>query len=70
MNVVGPTCVGSNPVIGTIIHKQIAKSVVHPSEVGKWVLSGNSEDTCGDAATPHRLGSYPHTQPVVTSKNT
>ena len=44
-NLVRSTRGGANPIVGTIYHNPTVNSVVHPSEVGKWVLRSNSEGT-------------------------
>ena len=46
--------VDSNPVAGTKNHKPGANSAVHPSEVGKRVLRGNSEGKSCSFAGPHQ----------------
>ena len=42
---------------GTTNHKPSVSLAVHPSEVGKWVLRGNSEGASSGATGPHRLHS-------------
>ena len=54
-NLMGYTCVSSNPVADSANNKPAANSDVHPSEVGKCVFRGNSEGTSRSAAGPHPL---------------
>ena len=46
-----------------------ANSAVQSPEIGKRVLSGNSESTSGNVAGLHHLYSCPYTQPMLTSKS-
>ena len=54
-NLVGYTRMGSNPIADSAGQKPAAKSAVHPSEVGKLVLRGNSEGVSRSAAGPRQL---------------
>ena len=59
----------SNPVVGTTNHKPTVNSALHPSDFGKWVLRGSSEDTSVDAAGSYLLISCPYTQSALSYKS-